>query len=82
MPEPVFKGSSLAKARSQVAVAHRRKDPEAIEAAYRDFAAEKIAAYVDRVLATAPPLTDDQRSRLVELLRPVRLRRTGGNDAA
>jgi hypothetical protein len=29
-------------------------------------------AYVDRVLAEAPPLTDEQRVRLAELLRPVR----------
>ena len=49
-----------------------------IEAAYRDFATEKIAAYVLKVLADAPPLTDEQRVRLAELLRPVR-RRAGGD---
>lgn len=30
--------------------------------------------YVQHVLAQAPPLTQEQRSRLVELLRPVRIR--------
>jgi len=29
--------------------------------------------YVDRVLSEAPPLTDEQRTRPAELLRPVRL---------
>jgi hypothetical protein len=80
MPETVFKGSRLAKARSQVGVAHRKQDVEAIEAARRDFATEKIANYVTKVLAAAPPLSDEQRTRLAELLRPVR--RLGGDDAA
>jgi hypothetical protein len=31
-------------------------------------------AYIDRLLADAPPLTDEQRTRLAELLRPVRQR--------
>lgn len=31
-----------------------------------------VDQWVDRVLATAPPLTDEQRTRLAELLRPVR----------
>jgi hypothetical protein len=30
-----------------------------------------LDAYVKRVLAQAPPLTDEQRTRLAELLRPV-----------
>ncbi len=74
MPEMAFKGSRLAKARSNVAVAHRRRDttPEAIEAARRDFAEAKIADYIEKTLAAAPALTDEQRSKLAELLRPVR----------
>jgi hypothetical protein len=36
---------------------------------------ETIDEYVDRVVAAAPPLTDYQRSKLAELLRPAR--RTG-----
>lgn len=30
-----------------------------------------LDAYVARVIAKAPPLTDEQRTRLAELLRPV-----------
>jgi hypothetical protein len=30
-------------------------------------------AYIARLLAEAPPLTDQQRNRLAELLRPVRV---------
>jgi excisionase family DNA binding protein len=37
---------------------------------------DPVDAWVERVLATAPPLTDEQRTRLAELLRPVR--KTGG----
>lgn len=37
----------------------------------RDLTA-KIDAYVKRVVAEAPPLTNEQRSRLRELLAPVR----------
>ncbi len=33
---------------------------------------QAIAEYVKEILAQAPPLTDDQRVRLCELLRPVR----------
>lgn len=37
---------------------------------------DAVDAWVARVLASAPPLTDEQRTRLAELLRPVR--KTGG----
>lgn len=72
MPETAFKGSALAKARSQVAVAHRRHDPEAIEVARQDFATEKIAAYIEKVVSQAPPLTPEQVDRLRVLLEPAR----------
>lgn len=39
------------------------------EAPARDLAAERIAAYVERVVSNAPPLTRDQRSRITSLLR-------------
>lgn len=32
-----------------------------------------LDAYVRRVVAMAPPLTDEQRTRLAELLRPVQI---------
>jgi excisionase family DNA binding protein len=34
--------------------------------------ADVVDAWVERTLATAPPLTDEQRTKLAELLRPVR----------
>ncbi len=34
--------------------------------------ARRLSDYVEKVLAAAPPLTGDQRSRLVELLRAAR----------
>jgi hypothetical protein len=34
--------------------------------------AERTAEYIERVLAEAPPLTDEQRTKLAELLVPVR----------
>jgi|HubBroStandDraft_3_1064219.scaffolds.fasta_scaffold720525_1 hypothetical protein len=75
MPE-AYKGSALAKARSKVAVAHRKHDPDLIVEARRDYAAEKIADYIKRQLAEAPPLSNEQRNDLAELLLPVRRRPT------
>lgn len=34
----------------------------------RDLAAARIEEYVERVVAAAPPLTDDQAARIVRLL--------------
>jgi hypothetical protein len=33
---------------------------------------DAVDEWVERQLATAPPLTDEQRTKLAELLRPVR----------
>lgn len=38
----------------------------------RDLAEANIAAYIAKVLADCPPLSDEQRTRLAELLRPAR----------
>jgi hypothetical protein len=38
-----------------------------------DAKCDPIDAYVERVLAEAPPLTEQQRTKLAELLRPVRV---------
>jgi hypothetical protein len=46
--------------------------PEVIDAR-RALAEAKIADYIERTLAEAPPLTDRQRTALAELLRPVRI---------
>lgn len=40
-------------------------------AAKRDYTEAKTADYIEKVLSSAPPLTDEQRIRLAELLRPV-----------
>jgi hypothetical protein len=37
---------------------------------------ERIAAHVKRALAEAPPLSDEQRAKLIVLLEPIRKRRT------
>lgn len=50
-------------------------DPELL-AARRDLKAAKLEEYVARVVATAPPLTDEQASRIASMLRPY------GGDAA
>lgn len=55
--------------RARLGVEARRGDPIRIEQATRDHAAAKIAAYIERVVASAPPLTDDQRLQLATLLR-------------
>ncbi len=46
-------------------------DPDMI-AARRDLAEAKLSAYIAQVLAEAPPLSIEQRTRLAELLAPVR----------
>ncbi|EPQ76925.1 hypothetical protein MMMB2_1586 [Mycobacterium marinum MB2] len=46
-------------------------DPE-LNAAQQSFEQAKIDAWVDKVLASAPPLSDEQLTRLAELLRPAR----------
>ena len=38
----------------------------------KDLAALRLEDYVRRVVAAAPPLTDEQRTRLAELVRPSR----------
>ncbi|MFC7925482.1 hypothetical protein [Microbacterium laevaniformans] len=55
-------------ARGRKAHAVKIGDASAIERASRDLAAEKIAAYVERVVAEAPPLTAIQRDRITMLL--------------
>ncbi|OBK82133.1 hypothetical protein A5649_09765 [Mycolicibacter heraklionensis] len=52
-------------------------DPDLIEAR-RNMRAERTAEYIKNVLAQRPPLTDQQRTRLAELLRPARQSVPGG----
>ena len=58
------------KARSRLGVAVQRGTPEEEHVARRDFAAIRLQDYVNEVLASFPPLTDEQIDRVVELLRP------------
>jgi len=58
----------VARRRSRLAVAHRRHDAVAVVEAQRALAAANIAAYVERTVAAAPPLTGEQRDKLVSLL--------------
>lgn len=60
--------SEVLKARSLLGNATRRGDDEATNEARRDLAAAKIAAYVEKVVADAPPLTDEQRDRLSSII--------------
>lgn len=57
--------------RAAVARAVLHRDRGAENVARRELAEAKIADYVEKALSAAPPLTDEQRSRLVELLRPI-----------
>jgi len=50
----------------------RKPDDPALVEARRNLRAERTADYIRKVLAEAPPLTDEQRARLAELLTPVR----------
>lgn len=60
-------------ARARVANESKRarrgaSSPGAVEAARRDLAEAKVADYVARVLAEAPPLTEGQLDRLCALM--------------
>lgn len=56
-------------ARSRVAnLTRSHADPATIVEARRDLAEANIAAAVERALADAPPLTDEQAARLARLL--------------
>lgn len=62
--------SPVVLARNELGAATRARDPRRIEEARRNLAAEKMAGYVARIVAEAPPLTDAQRDRIAALLRP------------
>jgi len=58
-------------ARSRLARAHVRSagtTPEEFATLRRDLTAAKLERHVREVVATAPPLTDEQRNRLAALL--------------
>lgn len=49
-------------------------DLEKIAVARRELAAAKITDYIEKVVAEAPPLTDEQRARIAALLQPAETR--------
>lgn len=69
---------SVAQAKSRLGVAVRSNNPTAEQIARRDLAAAKLEAYVAKVVAEAPPLTEQQRRAIRALLKPA----LDGGDAA
>jgi hypothetical protein len=61
-------GNAVKKSRSEGRTPER---DSSVEDARRDLAAEKIAEFVTKTMATAPPLSADQRDRLAAILRGV-----------
>jgi hypothetical protein len=61
---------SVARARGLAAAEarHRGRDSASYAERSRDLAAAKIAQYVEKVLAAAPPLTSEQQSTLVAII--------------
>lgn len=59
----------LARRRAAIARARRVGDPDAEARARSDYYAEKLAATIAAIVATAPPLTTEQHDRLALLLR-------------
>ncbi len=68
-----FKGSEVAKTRARIATATRTGTPDDVAEARRAHATASLAAHIARVVAEAPPLTDEQKSRLTVLLRGERI---------
>lgn len=56
------------RARLAARTRHHPNAPETIELA-RDFKAERLVEYVQRVVDSAPPLSQTQRDKLALLLR-------------
>lgn len=59
---------TIRRLQAQKASAERWPNPNKEQIA-RDYAAEKLAEYVRRTLATAPELTDEQVTRIALLLK-------------
>ncbi len=61
--------SLTARAHLGSTVRRHRNDPQRVQQARADLAAAKIADYIERVVAEAPPLTAEQRDKLAVILR-------------
>lgn len=60
--------SEVSSLRGRLANAHRRGAEDEIIEVRRDLAMAKIQQYAEKVVAEAPPLTEEQRARLAGLL--------------
>ena len=68
---PTMLSPAAKSARGRIAALSRSResdDPD-LQAAHRDLRAERLASHVTEVVASAPPLTDEQRERIAALLR-------------
>lgn len=64
--------TKVTQARSRLATLSRRSmaaTTDQIEEARRALAEAKIVEYVEKVVASAPPLSDEQRNRIAALIR-------------
>jgi hypothetical protein len=70
-------------ANGRLAAASRpgRADRDRIAQLRRELTEAKIHDYIEKLLDTAPPLTQEQRTRLAELLKPVRVNGCGGDES-
>jgi hypothetical protein len=61
-------------ARSALALTIQKygKDSPQADEARANFKACRLGYHIEKILDEAPPLTDDQRTKLAELLRPAR----------
>lgn len=58
-----------------------RGDHNAADEARRDLRAETLAEHIKAVVDAAPPLTDEQRQRLSQLLSPTAAQNCAGADS-
>jgi hypothetical protein len=65
-------GPRTASAKGRLVVSYRHH-PDQVDDRKRELAEAKIADFIAKALAAAPPLTDKQLTDLAELLRPVRV---------
>lgn len=69
MPVPTTPQSRSARSRLAKSAQDKGRDSIETAEARRDFAAARLDDYIRDTLAKAPPLTEEQRTRLAELLR-------------
>ena len=56
----------------------KRKDPNAdVTELTRQLKCERASEYIREIVDAWPPLTDEQRTKLAELLKPVRVNAAG-----